>query len=59
MPSDQECIFQASRIVGLVADDLFEFTGHSVALLDLEIVDLVTRLDVAVDLIRSANGGAG
>jgi len=56
MSNSQERLYQASRIVEIVATDLCDFVGRSAQINDFEVVELVGRLDLAVDVIRWANG---
>lgn len=57
MSNTKERIYQASRIVEVVASDLCDFVGRTSSIDDFEVFDLVGRLDLAVDVIRRANGG--
>lgn len=56
MPSNQESLYQVSKIVELVAEDLCSCLGDDQDIQYFEIVELVGRLDLVVDLIRHANG---
>jgi hypothetical protein len=58
MSNSQERLYQASRIVEIVATDLCDFVGRSTQINDFEVVELVGRLDLAVEVIRWANGAA-
>lgn len=56
MPSAQENLYQVSRIIEIVADDLYSFVGRSEPLQLFEALDLSGRLDFVVEVIRQANG---
>jgi len=58
MPTSQEVFYQASRIVGVVAEDLCEFICEGIPIRETDVLDLVKRLDLAVELIREANGAS-
>lgn len=57
MPSNQESMYQVSRIIRLVADDLSTRIIGATGVDEYEILEFVERLDLAVELIRSLNGG--
>jgi hypothetical protein len=58
MPTRQERLFQASRIVEVVADDLCDHLKQSIPIREADIMELVKRLDLVVDEIRRANGAS-
>ena len=58
MPTFQERFYQVSRIVELVSDDLFEMANGNSTLTFSNLIDLTGRLDLAVEVIRRANGAS-
>lgn len=50
-------MYQVSRIIRLVADDLSTRIIGATGVDEYEILEFVERLDLAVELIRSLNGG--
>jgi hypothetical protein len=56
MSHDQERLYVASRIVGGVADCLVDYAHSNERIHLSDFLELVGRLDLAVEAIRYANG---
>lgn len=54
--SKQETIYSASQLVSGVANVLVDYADCNVRIDAFEVFELVSRLDAAVHLLRSANG---
>jgi hypothetical protein len=58
MTTNQERLYAASQIVSNVANCLIDYASSAVAVELFDILELVGRLDMAVESIRMANGAA-
>jgi len=58
MGSTQERLYQASRIVDGVAACLLDYVSCEMAVEFFDVLELVGRLDIAIEIIRSANGAS-
>jgi hypothetical protein len=56
MRSEQEALYQARKIVSNVADFLIDFVACDQVLEFSGVAELIGRLDLAVEVIRMANG---
>jgi hypothetical protein len=59
MPTDQERLYVASRMVSGVAECLAEFSTYTNLIELWDLMELVGQLEIAVDTIRLANGASG
>ena len=56
MSTEQEKLYAASRIITMVADCLLDYANCEGEIGTYDLLELVGRLDLAVDAIRLANG---
>ena len=56
MSVEQEKLYAASRIVAMVADCLLDYASCEGEVSIYDLLELVGRLDLAVDAIRLVNG---
>ena len=56
MSVEQEKLYAASRIVAMVADCLLDYASCEGEVGTYDLLELVGRLDLAVDAIRLVNG---
>ena len=56
MGSTQERLYQASRIIEGVAVCLLDYASCGITVELFDALELVGRLDIAVDVIRDVNG---
>jgi hypothetical protein len=59
MQSDQESIYQASRMVEGVVACLLDYASFSHEIELFDVMELIGRLDLAVGVLRRANGAQG
>jgi hypothetical protein len=59
MPTDQERLYIASRMVSSVAECLAEFASYTNLIELWDLMELAGELEIAVDTIRLANGASG
>ena len=59
MSTQQESLYAISRTIAMVADCLLDFASCDGEIGTFELLELVGRVDLAVDAIRLANGASG